>query len=842
MAGHAPGVEPIRGDHPCYNCGMTGHLFTACPEPVRPRPAGLERSQYRQNASSSPDGAFGKRGKGPVITRYPLPPTPGQAMGHPDRSPGPSYIPGLPPGFPPQSPFAHPYGSHNPSPPNVQHDRSGRHAPPGPPPGHFPPHQPPLRAPYDYPYGPPGSQGPPGAAAYGPPPTPSSGPYTAMYGPPYGHPQGPPPGPPTHGHPSRPQYSSVHSPSPGPPAHYFPPAQPYPPPPFYGHQGPPPPGYYPPSYGHPHDGPPPPSVSYDYPPISRSKGHEYPPPGRTVAHEYPPPERPDIRDYPFPERPNRHFPETTETTETSAGTEKTETFVNLETAETNEIGADAELVRTEGRHIDDENLDHPPQHSVLRDELHHNESYEERYHEPEPPFRVPNEEKLSNLPEEFVGGRIANENPSTHDHNSPDHYSPPKLATQTPSHEHKYRAASPVLQSGSPHDVEPGEIKSDIHSDSDHDTESTSDAVNGKNPYKGFSWDMRTIFNEYSGPNADPIAGPLPSEYTEQVMVPPAYDATGLKSEYITADNDDDFASAVRDSKEWQVWQYHPLFRQVGEIQPSCLKEYAKAREGYKNRQDHQHNSQNRRQKGERQHQEHSRNLQKGNHQRGHQHREYPKGDRDYQNHDPKHHRQDFYELKRGMQEPGYEYDARPLPTKRHWQDTQSHPDVLEGTQYTPNFQFGTPGPKRLKAASPEPGELVEDGQRAQQATLKVMEVFGRDRHANEAEPRLFRYNRDLGQISDEIRQPLAYTDFPKTYKRVPNLQIDTSQENTPQPLPPPLSSRSHHNKRELLGLLPGSSSGSDAGGASPKRHIDDVTPGFRRRQPKIDSVYSRRW
>lgn len=38
MADSIPG-RPASSEPPCYNCGMRGHLFTACPEPTRELPA-----------------------------------------------------------------------------------------------------------------------------------------------------------------------------------------------------------------------------------------------------------------------------------------------------------------------------------------------------------------------------------------------------------------------------------------------------------------------------------------------------------------------------------------------------------------------------------------------------------------------------------------------------------------------------------------------------------------------------------------------------------------------------------------------------------------------------------
>lgn len=39
MADRAPGYEQAAEDLQCYNCGMRGHMFFACPEDTRRVPA-----------------------------------------------------------------------------------------------------------------------------------------------------------------------------------------------------------------------------------------------------------------------------------------------------------------------------------------------------------------------------------------------------------------------------------------------------------------------------------------------------------------------------------------------------------------------------------------------------------------------------------------------------------------------------------------------------------------------------------------------------------------------------------------------------------------------------------
>lgn len=65
-------------------------------------------------------------------------------------------------------------------------------------------------------------------------------------------------------------------------------------------------------------------------------------------------------------------------------------------------------------------------------------------------------------------------------------------------------------------------------------------------------FDNETIFQEAPHKHAaDPIGEPLPHEYKDNLlMLPPAYDALGVKSRYITPQNLDDFASSVREKDD----------------------------------------------------------------------------------------------------------------------------------------------------------------------------------------------------------------------------------------------------------------------------------------------------
>ncbi|KAI0396706.1 hypothetical protein F5Y17DRAFT_77974 [Xylariaceae sp. FL0594] len=116
MTGHGAASEQDAEKLECYNCGMKGHLFFACPEDTRRVPAGLEASRKRQAAGNDHHGSV-KRSKGPVVTHYPppLPPPPPGVPPIPPRpatySPRPGYgvhYLGPPPGLPAAPPLPPP--------------------------------------------------------------------------------------------------------------------------------------------------------------------------------------------------------------------------------------------------------------------------------------------------------------------------------------------------------------------------------------------------------------------------------------------------------------------------------------------------------------------------------------------------------------------------------------------------------------------------------------------------------------------------------------------------------------------------------------------------------------
>lgn len=77
----------------------------------------------------------------------------------------------------------------------------------------------------------------------------------------------------------------------------------------------------------------------------------------------------------------------------------------------------------------------------------------------------------------------------------------------------------------------------------------------------GSEADLKRVFPEIKVKPADPVGIPLPFEYTDDPTIPPAYNATCIKSEFFREDNKDEFASSVRLSRHWNTLKNDPAFR-----------------------------------------------------------------------------------------------------------------------------------------------------------------------------------------------------------------------------------------------------------------------------------------
>lgn len=76
-----------------------------------------------------------------------------------------------------------------------------------------------------------------------------------------------------------------------------------------------------------------------------------------------------------------------------------------------------------------------------------------------------------------------------------------------------------------------------------------------------WAWDEKTVFQEPEETHlADAVAGPLPAEYTDDVLIPPAWNAKCVVSKFVDADNKAEFCRPVWETSLWKRYKDTPLF------------------------------------------------------------------------------------------------------------------------------------------------------------------------------------------------------------------------------------------------------------------------------------------
>ncbi|KAL2256802.1 hypothetical protein VTK26DRAFT_1107 [Humicola hyalothermophila] len=77
--------------------------------------------------------------------------------------------------------------------------------------------------------------------------------------------------------------------------------------------------------------------------------------------------------------------------------------------------------------------------------------------------------------------------------------------------------------------------------------------------------DLKRVFpKEDKVKSPDPVGIPLPDGYTDEPTIPPAYNATCIKSEFFKEDNQKEFGQSIRDGPSWPVLKHDPAFRHYG--------------------------------------------------------------------------------------------------------------------------------------------------------------------------------------------------------------------------------------------------------------------------------------
>ncbi|KAJ9143913.1 hypothetical protein NKR19_g6704 [Coniochaeta hoffmannii] len=355
---------------------------------------------------------------------------------------------------------------------------------------------------------------PPIVTRYGPPP-PAYTPPAVQYGqpppyPPAGSPLGQPPYPPTHYPPPQqpPFYSSAYSPAPPPgqPQYgSYPPPPPPPQPPFNQHNsppshssyGPPPPGnQYPPHQAPPPPPPPPPGyysgIQPSYPPAPYQPPPYPPQPNYYQTAPYPPsgPPPPPAGYHQAPYLPPHYPPNPAQGYPPPP------------------LPPPPIPPPPPAGYQQDINWSQPPQPNASQ------------------PPRHQRGKKKNRDRDRRLSGKAKG-------HKGPDrNRSSPVVKSVVPDHE----GASPTeprFAAQSPDEPEPGEVTED-----------------GREPDTSGDWSVEVekhfeiVFAEAKGKPADPVGIPLPYIWTGEPTIPPAYNATCIKSEFFKEDGVDEFAIA----------------------------------------------------------------------------------------------------------------------------------------------------------------------------------------------------------------------------------------------------------------------------------------------------------
>ncbi|KAI1856815.1 hypothetical protein JX265_011456 [Neoarthrinium moseri] len=850
MNSMAPGHQSAHGEPPpCYNCGMRGHIFTACPEPTRDVPAGLEASRARQQAGGSRgDDHPNKRHKGPIVTRYT----------HPSQQ-GPPMNPYQP------SPSAQPY-------PYSQ------------PPPHWPPAQvpPPFQGHHGASY--PSQQG--YSDVYGPPPQPfSAPPYAQPFHQQYGPPGGPPgaAGPPMH-------FASPSHAQQGPPQPYGPPSH-YPPQTYYGYPGPPqgyPPGLpHAPPQGYPlpdyrsFPGPPPPSFPVN-PPAGVSRSHE------THRQEL---------DSSFSDRRNDRW-----------GDE---------------------------RHPRGRRRDH---HDDRRPTVGHDHSGYSRGHSNDGSWSKRGRRDDRRRGDRHHARRHGNvderhrsqSRPRSDSHHLTQSHNTPSQGTPsvTADGESQQPPTLEALQKtdrfvGPPSAVDNLVVKAEdgasnasnspVHTESGNG--GTSQSSSSHLPDEDFQWELEKAFAEApSDHKADAIAEPLPGDYSEDILLPPAFDAKCVKSKYATSANLDDFALSIRDTNQWSKYRQHPAFLEPSEVSLQSLDAYIKSIKSHGTRNDRRGRNQAR----QREHRDHiDRDQRSSGNQRkrkwADQQHPINKPDHGLTSHSPfaqvDHYR---HPAKETSPEPGEISDSAP----QAFEDFPPHITTIPPTDIDfPRWADSRETISHYDLSKPRPPREVRDYHELDRYHRSSDSRMYRNGDAYNSEPSLRfersrspgsrdRWARDSspgyrqdytrhgsrgatassGEPARDLIQERVDAMFPVPSSDYIQQKVTEfhgrSRDRSPSPHPRPArrpSSRRHSKasgtgdrpesrhgpssrrssignnsqiesvgspltplEAELLGLA--GASDDESGNKSPKRQEDTHPPKFKRKRAKVDSAYSRRW
>ncbi|KAK3352714.1 hypothetical protein B0T25DRAFT_191048 [Lasiosphaeria hispida] len=73
--------------------------------------------------------------------------------------------------------------------------------------------------------------------------------------------------------------------------------------------------------------------------------------------------------------------------------------------------------------------------------------------------------------------------------------------------------------------------------------------------------DLGQVFAKTKAKLADPVGIPLPYEYSDEPTIPPAYNATCVKSAFFNKENEQEFAMSIRETAHWFTLKDDPVFK-----------------------------------------------------------------------------------------------------------------------------------------------------------------------------------------------------------------------------------------------------------------------------------------
>lgn len=78
--------------------------------------------------------------------------------------------------------------------------------------------------------------------------------------------------------------------------------------------------------------------------------------------------------------------------------------------------------------------------------------------------------------------------------------------------------------------------------------------------------DMKHVFPKVEIKPADPVGIPLPFKYNDNPTIPPAYNATCIKSQFFDENDPEAFARSIRDSPDWPKIRKDPVFKRYSDM------------------------------------------------------------------------------------------------------------------------------------------------------------------------------------------------------------------------------------------------------------------------------------